>query len=95
MAPAAPVFDPPIPCQFGHQLINFGAATLKEGLHRIANNLQPSASPREPITLNESIVENAALEWFGELGYTITASPPPAPTSLPSSNRKTMCKNEE
>lgn len=27
-------------------LINFGAATLKEGLRRIVNNLQPSASPR-------------------------------------------------
>ena len=27
-------------------LINFGAATLKEGLHRIVNNLNPSASPR-------------------------------------------------
>ena len=27
-------------------LINFGAPTLKEGLHRIVNNLQPSASPR-------------------------------------------------
>jgi iron complex transport system substrate-binding protein len=27
-------------------LINFGAATLKEGLHRIVNNLSPSASPR-------------------------------------------------
>jgi GxxExxY protein len=27
-------------------LINFGAATLKERLHRIVNNLQPSASPR-------------------------------------------------
>ena len=27
-------------------LINFGAATLKEGLHRIVNNLPPSASPR-------------------------------------------------
>ena len=27
-------------------LINFGAATLKEGLHRIVNHLQPSASPR-------------------------------------------------
>ncbi len=27
-------------------LINFGAATLKEGFHRIVNNLQPSASPR-------------------------------------------------
>jgi len=27
-------------------LINFGAATLKEGLHRIVNNLDSSASPR-------------------------------------------------
>jgi iron complex transport system substrate-binding protein len=27
-------------------LINFGAATLKDGLHRIANNLDSSASPR-------------------------------------------------
>ncbi len=27
-------------------LINFGAATLKEGLHRIVNHLQASASPR-------------------------------------------------
>jgi GxxExxY protein len=27
-------------------LINFGGATLKEGLHRIVNQLPPSASPR-------------------------------------------------
>ena len=27
-------------------LINFGETTLKEGLHRIVNNLPPSASPR-------------------------------------------------
>lgn len=27
-------------------LINFGSATLKEGLHRIVNGLSPSASPR-------------------------------------------------
>ncbi len=33
-------------------LINFGAATLKEGLHRIVNNLQPSASPR--LRVNQS-----------------------------------------
>lgn len=26
-------------------LINFGAATLKEGLHRIVNNLSPALSP--------------------------------------------------
>lgn len=29
-------------------LINFGATTLKEGLHRIVNNLPNSVSPREP-----------------------------------------------
>ena len=29
-------------------LINFGAATLKEGLHRIVNQLPNSAPPREP-----------------------------------------------
>ena len=29
-------------------LINFGAPTLREGLHRIVNDLPPSASPREP-----------------------------------------------
>jgi iron complex transport system substrate-binding protein len=27
-------------------LINFGNATLKEGLHRVVNSLSPSASPR-------------------------------------------------
>ena len=27
-------------------LINFGGATLKEGLERIVNHLPPSASPR-------------------------------------------------
>ena len=27
-------------------LINFGGATLKEGLRRIVNELEPSASPR-------------------------------------------------
>ena len=27
-------------------LINFGAATLKEGLHRVVNSLDSSASPR-------------------------------------------------
>ena len=47
-------------------LINFGAATLKEGLRRIVNNLPTwvSAPPREPIpamSLNESVVE-----WFAE-----------------------------
>jgi len=33
-------------------LINFGAATLKEGLHRIVNNLTPSASPRLRVNQN-------------------------------------------
>lgn len=27
-------------------LLNFGAATLKDGLHRVVNHLDPSASPR-------------------------------------------------
>jgi GxxExxY protein len=33
-------------------LINFGAATLKEGLHRVVNNLPSSSSPR--LRVNES-----------------------------------------
>ncbi len=33
-------------------LINFGAPTLKEGLHRIVNNLTPSDSPR--LRVNQS-----------------------------------------
>ena len=51
-------------------LINFRAATLKEGLHRIVNtlptspppHLPTSAPPREPIpamSLNQSLVEDA------------------------------------
>jgi type I restriction enzyme, R subunit len=31
------------------------------------------------MTLNESIVEDAALEWFGELGYAVTRGPHIAP----------------
>jgi iron complex transport system substrate-binding protein len=27
-------------------LVNFGAATLREGLHRVVDDLPPSASPR-------------------------------------------------
>ena len=34
-------------------LINFGAATLKEGLHRIVNHLPSSASPR--LRVNQSV----------------------------------------
>jgi len=30
-------------------LINFGAPTIKEGLRRVVNNLDSSATPREPI----------------------------------------------
>ncbi len=33
-------------------LINFGAPTLKEGLHRVVNGLNPSASPR--LRVNQS-----------------------------------------
>jgi len=35
-------------------LMNFGAATLKEGLHRIVNNLPTSASPRLRVNQSES-----------------------------------------
>jgi hypothetical protein len=31
------------------------------------------------MSLNESIVEDAALEWFGELGYTVGHGPQLAP----------------
>jgi iron complex transport system substrate-binding protein len=38
-------------------LINYGAATLKEDLHHIVNNLPPAAPPRElDMTLNEALV---------------------------------------
>lgn len=36
-------------------LINFGGATLKEGLRRIVNNHTPSASPREPKIRNSYV----------------------------------------
>ncbi len=32
-----------------------------------------------PISLNESIVEDAALTWFGELGYAVGHGPQLAP----------------
>jgi len=32
------------------------------------------------MTLNESIVENAALTWFGKLGYAIGHGPKMAPS---------------
>ncbi|MDO8465669.1 MAG: GxxExxY protein [Gallionella sp.] len=35
-------------------LINFGAATLKEGLHRIVNNLPSSASPHLRVNQSEA-----------------------------------------
>ena len=31
------------------------------------------------MSLNESIVEGAALEWFGELGYAVSHGPQLAP----------------
>ena len=31
------------------------------------------------MSLNESIVEDAALEWFGELGYAVGLGPQLAP----------------
>jgi iron complex transport system substrate-binding protein len=38
-------------------LINFGASTLKEGLHRIVNNLPISASPRLRVNRQGDTVE--------------------------------------
>ena len=38
-------------------LINFGAATLKEDLHRIVNTLPTSAPPR--LRVNHSYIEDA------------------------------------
>jgi iron complex transport system substrate-binding protein len=37
-------------------LINFGAPTLREGLHRIVNGLVPSASPR--LRVNQAVVQH-------------------------------------
>ena len=34
-------------------LVNFGSATLKEGLHRVVNDLPPSASPRLRVNRRE------------------------------------------
>jgi len=39
-------------------LINFGAATLKEGLHRIVNRLPPSLSPR--LRVNQAVSGSSA-----------------------------------
>ena len=43
-------------------LINFGAATLKEGLHRIVNNPPTSAPPRLVAELHAQFAESAKLE---------------------------------
>ena len=42
----------PLDLQVG-LLINFGAATLKEGLHRVVNNYTPSASSRLRVNRDE------------------------------------------
>jgi GxxExxY protein len=42
-------------------LINFGSATLKDGLQRIVNNHIPSASPRLRVNLN---LQNRELNLF-------------------------------
>lgn len=41
-------------------LINFGAPMLKEGLHRIVNNLPPSASPRLRVNQPSSLRASAS-----------------------------------
>ena len=57
-------------------LINFGSATLKEGLHRIVNKLPSSASPREPFrgrTMNEAETraEQGRYQTFSHLSLTV------------------------
>ncbi len=42
------------------------------------------------MSLNESILEDAALEWFGELGYAVGHGPQLAP-HLPANKAKTLC----
>ena len=44
-------------------LINFGAATLKEGLHRIVNHLPSSASPR--LRVNQSSRDQKDISHSG------------------------------
>jgi iron complex transport system substrate-binding protein len=46
-------------------LINFGAATLKEGLHRIVNRLSPSASPRLRVNRGKGDVSRGGAEGGG------------------------------
>jgi len=41
-------------------LVNFGAATLKEGLHRVVNQLDSSASPR--LRVNQTMDARGAAE---------------------------------
>jgi GxxExxY protein len=36
-------------------LINFGAATMKEGLHRVVNNYQPSSSAPPRLRVNKNL----------------------------------------
>jgi GxxExxY protein len=43
-------------------LINFGGATLKEGLHRIVNNLTPSASPHLRVNQREREISRGGAE---------------------------------
>jgi iron complex transport system substrate-binding protein len=43
-------------------LINFGAPTLKEGLHRIVNNLEPSASPRLRVNSPTKLPQGSRLD---------------------------------
>ena len=56
-------------------LINFGAATFKEGLRRIVNNLPPSAPPREPIFFTWSRRECTGVNGVQDC-------PPPAGSAL-------------
>jgi hypothetical protein len=46
------------------------------------------------MTLNESIVEDAALEWFGELGYAVGHGPHLAPGE-PAAERDSFSEVEQ
>src|SRR5665647_1316949 len=48
----------------------------------LKNSKQPPLILDQKMSLNESIVEDAALTWFGELGYSIGHGPQIAPGEL-------------
>lgn len=45
------------------------------------------------MSLNESIVEDAALTWFGELGYAIAHGPQLAPGEAAAERRRSVSRS--